>query len=127
MVVRTAVLETSDAIITARRGNRSPITPPMPSVATWASVLGVTWSLACATGAAAGTGMVLSSSGLVLTNNHVIRGATSIRVDVPGTGRSYVASVLGYSVTADVALLRLRGASGLHAVRLGNSSRLKVG
>ena len=38
MVVRTAVLETSDAIITARRGNRSPITPPMPSVATWASV-----------------------------------------------------------------------------------------
>ena len=92
-----------------------------------AGVVDVTTNLAYENGAAAGTGMVLSSSGLVLTNNHVIRGATSIRVDVPGTGRSYAASVLGYSVTADVALLQLKGSSGLRAVRLGNSSRLKVG
>ena len=40
--------------------------------------------------------MVLTSSGEVLTNNHVIRGATEIRVKVPGTGRSYPAEVVGY-------------------------------
>src|SRR5262245_23567624 len=45
-------------------------------------------------GRAAGTGMVLTSSGEVLTNNHVIRGATSIRVVLPSTGRSYTARVL---------------------------------
>ena len=47
-------------------------------------------------GQAAGTGMVLTSSGEVLTNNHVIRGATDIKVRVPSTGRSYAAKVVGY-------------------------------
>src|SRR5262252_3486767 len=42
-------------------------------------------------GQAAGTGMVLTSSGEVLTNNHVIRGATAIRIVLPGTGHSYTA------------------------------------
>ena len=48
--------------------------------------------------AAAGTGMVLSSSGEVLTNNHVIKGATTIRIVVPGTWHSYAAKVVGYDV-----------------------------
>ncbi|MDX6599989.1 MAG: hypothetical protein QOE87_3876, partial [Gaiellales bacterium] len=48
---------------------------------------------------AAGTGMVLTSSGEILTNNHVIRGATTITVVVPGTTRSYTAKVVGYDVT----------------------------
>ncbi len=47
-------------------------------------------------GQAAGTGMVLSSSGVILTNNHVIRDATAIRVVVPTTGRSFPAKVVGY-------------------------------
>src|SRR5215469_9647235 len=51
---------------------------------------------------AAGTGMVLTSSGEVLTNNHVIKGATSINVVVPGTGHSYAATVVGYDVPDDV-------------------------
>jgi S1-C subfamily serine protease len=75
----------------------------------------------------AGTGMVLTSSGQVLTNNHVIRGATQIRVRVPQTQRTYRANVLGYSISADVALLRLAGASGLETVALGNSSTVEVG
>ena len=78
-------------------------------------------------GAGAGTGMVLTASGEVLTNNHVIRGATQIRVRVPATGRTYLARVLGYSISADVALVRLRGASGLPTVSLGNSSTVGVG
>ena len=78
-------------------------------------------------GQAEGTGMVLTSSGRVLTNNHVIRGATTIRVVVPGTGRSYTANVLGYSISKDVAVLRARGVSNLRTVSLGNSSTLRVG
>jgi S1-C subfamily serine protease len=78
-------------------------------------------------GEAAGTGMVLTSSGEVLTNNHVIAGATTIRVVVPGTGRTYAASVVGYDVSDDVAVLQLQRASGLATVRIGDSSTLSVG
>lgn len=78
-------------------------------------------------GQAEGTGMVLTSSGRVLTNNHVIRGATTVRVVLPGTGRSYTANVLGYSISKDVAVLRARGVSNLKTVSLGNSSTVRVG
>jgi S1-C subfamily serine protease len=76
--------------------------------------------------AAAGTGMVLTSSGEVLTNNHVISGATTIKVVVPNTGRGYPARVLGYDRTADVALLQLQGASNLKTVSI-SSARLSAG
>jgi S1-C subfamily serine protease len=78
-------------------------------------------------GEAAGTGIVLKPGGEVLTNNHVINGATSIRVIVPGTGRSYSARVVGYSISHDIALLQLRGASHLRTVKLGSAARLRVG
>lgn len=78
-------------------------------------------------GAAAGTGMVLTSSGLVLTNNHVIEDATTIKATNIGTGRTYSATVLGYSVADDVALLQLKGASGLKVIPAGNSANLRVG
>jgi S1-C subfamily serine protease len=77
--------------------------------------------------AAAGTGMVLTSSGEVLTNNHVIRGATAIKVVVPQTHRTYTASVVGYSIMADTAVLQLQDASGLTTVSLGDSAKLEVG
>jgi S1-C subfamily serine protease len=75
---------------------------------------------------AAGTGMVLTSSGEVLTNNHVISGATTIKVIVPKTDHSYTARVLGYDRTADVALLQLQGASNLKTVSI-SSANLPVG
>lgn len=78
-------------------------------------------------GTGTGTGIVLTPSGDVLTNNHVIRGAGSIRVTIPSTGRAYPATVAGYSVSKDVALLTLRGASGLAAAPTGNSSTVEVG
>jgi S1-C subfamily serine protease len=74
-----------------------------------------------------GTGMIVDGSGEVLTNNHVIRGATSIRVRDVDDGRIYSATVVGYDASADVAVLRLEGASRLTTVRIGNSSRAKVG
>jgi S1-C subfamily serine protease len=72
--------------------------------------------------AGAGTGMVLTSNGLVLTNNHVIEGATSISVTDIGNGRTYGATVLGYDRNKDVAVLQLTNASGLSTVTLSNSA-----
>jgi S1-C subfamily serine protease len=84
-------------------------------------------NLAYQSGEAAGTGMVLTASGEILTNNHVIRGASTIKIVVPGTGRSYTANVIGYDASADVAVLQASGASNLKTIVLGNSSTLKVG
>ncbi len=90
-------------------------------------VVVVNTNLAYENGEAAGTGIVLTSNGEVLTNNHVIRGATTIHVVLPQTKRSYTARVLGYDVTADVALLQLQHASGLATASIGNSSTLRRG
>jgi len=76
---------------------------------------------------AAGTGMVISSDGLVLTNNHVIEDSTKIDATVVSTGRTYQARVLGYDVTGDVALIQLEGASGLHTVPVDTNPALKTG
>jgi len=57
---------------------------------------------------AAGTGIVLTSDGTVLTNNHVIRGATSIKVTDVGNGRTYTAKVVGYDASKDVAVISCR-------------------
>lgn len=65
---------------------------------------------------AAGTGMVLTSTGEVLTNNHVISGATKISVTDVGNGKTYAATVVGYSRSKDVAVLQLTNASGLAAI-----------
>ncbi|QVG67890.1 trypsin-like peptidase domain-containing protein [Curtobacterium flaccumfaciens pv. flaccumfaciens] len=67
---------------------------------------------------AAGTGMVLTSDGTILTNNHVIQGATSITVTDETTGKEYKADVVGADATNDVAVLKLQNASGLSTVTL---------
>jgi S1-C subfamily serine protease len=71
---------------------------------------------------AAGTGMVLTSNGEVLTNNHVIDGATSIKARDIGNGRTYTAKVVGYDNSHDVAVLQLVGASGLQTVSISSAS-----
>jgi len=76
---------------------------------------------------AAGTGMVLTSSGEVLTNNHVINGATSITARDIGNGRTYQAKVVGYDHSHDIAVLQLQGASGLQTVTLGDSGSATAG
>ena len=75
----------------------------------------------------AGTGMVLTPSGEILTNNHVIDGATKITATDVGNGKIYAATVLGYDPGRDVAVLQLQGASGLQTVPVDGSSRLAVG
>ncbi len=80
-----------------------------------------------ANGAAAGTGMVITSTGEVLTNNHVIDGETSVTVGLPSTGRTYSAHVLGYDLTEDIALVQIEGGGTFRTVDVGNSSTVSVG
>jgi S1-C subfamily serine protease len=76
---------------------------------------------------AAGTGMVLTANGEILTNNHVVDGATTISVTIVSTGKTFSASVVGTDPTDDVAVLQLSGASGLATAKLGDSSKVAVG
>ena len=71
---------------------------------------------------AAGTGMVLTADGTILTNNHVIEGATSITVTVLSTGESYEATVVGTDPTDDVAVLQLEDAAGLDTVQIDDDT-----
>jgi len=76
---------------------------------------------------AAGTGIVLTANGEILTNNHVVEGATSIKVTDIGNGQTYNASVVGFDRTQDIAVIQLQGASGLKTETLGDSSKVAVG
>ncbi len=74
-----------------------------------------------------GTGLVLSSNGEILTNNHVVEGATSISVTVVSTGAQYTATVVGTDASDDIAVLHLSNASGLSTAHLDTSSDVAVG
>ncbi|HKA02670.1 MAG TPA: trypsin-like peptidase domain-containing protein [Acidimicrobiales bacterium] len=116
-----------------------PATSPSPSSSNGSSngsssgssletgVVDVNVKLAYENGAAAGTGIILTASGEVLTNHHVVDGATSISVRVVSTGKTYSATVLGSDATDDIALLQLKDASGLQPAKAGDSSTVKVG
>jgi S1-C subfamily serine protease len=71
--------------------------------------------------------MVLSQSGLVLTNNHVIDGSTGLTATVVSTGRRYTAEIVGTDAKDDIALLKLDGVSGLKTIRVGDSSKVTLG
>ena len=90
-------------------------------------VVTITSTLGYQDAQSAGTGMVLTSDGLVLTNNHVIEGSTSIEVTIESTGASYVAVVVGTDASSDVALLQLQDASGLATVALDDDNGVAVG
>ena len=91
------------------------------------AVVDITSTLALNGGEAAGTGMVVTPSGEVLTNNHVIDQAISITGQIDGRGPRYAAKVIGTDPTSDIALIQLEGVSGLRTVSFGDSSTVTRG
>lgn len=77
-------------------------------------------------GSSTGSGVIITSGGEIVTNNHVVSGATSIKVTTSG-GKTYTAKVVGTDSKKDLALIKLENASGLKAATLGNSSGVQVG
>jgi S1-C subfamily serine protease len=110
-------------------GNGSGTGPATSSVAAEVSpaLVDINTQLSYQRDAASGTGIVLSANGLVLTNNHVIEGATTISVTDIGNGKTYRGEVLGYDRTHDVALVQMEGASGLATAKIGDSGKVAVG
>jgi S1-C subfamily serine protease len=91
------------------------------------AIVDITADTAVPGGQVAGTGMVITSNGEVLTNNHVISDTVNIRAQIDGTGTVYKVKVIGYDANDDVALVQLVGASNLPTVPLGDSSKLSPG
>ncbi|MFE0120658.1 S1C family serine protease [[Kitasatospora] papulosa] len=83
-------------------------------------------SATSSSGEATGSGVVITADGEIVTNNHVISGASKIEVAL-STGKTYTADVVGTDADKDLALIRLQGASGLKTASLGDSSSVKVG
>ncbi|WP_225824664.1 S1C family serine protease [Streptomyces naphthomycinicus] len=77
-------------------------------------------------GSSTGSGVVITSNGEIVTNNHVVSGATSIKART-SDGKSYPAEVVGTDSSKDLALIKLQGASGLKTAALGDSSGVQVG
>ena len=98
------------------------LTTPQIAAKVDPGLVNIVTTLGYQSGKAAGTGMVLTSTGEVLTNNHVINGATSIKATDVGNRRTYTARVVGYDKTHDVAVLQLQNASGLQTVTLSSDA-----
>ena len=73
-----------------------------------------------------GSGFIMSRDGYIVTNNHVVEDADQIKVKL-ANGKEYVAKVIGRDPKTDLALVKIDGASDLHALPMGNSDDLKVG
>jgi len=87
----------------------------------------ITSTYASQSGTAEGTGMVLTSNGLILTNNHVVEDAQSLSVRDVATNTTYSGTVVGYDLAEDVALIQLKGASGLTTIKTANSDKVTSG
>jgi S1-C subfamily serine protease len=112
-----------------RSGQGSAPSPQAQAVAgrVDSAVVDINTQLGYQSAAAAGTGMILTPDGKVLTNNHVIEGATQIKATVVTTHHTYTATVIGTDPTEDVAVIQLQGASGLTPIRIGDSSGVAAG
>jgi S1-C subfamily serine protease len=91
------------------------------------AVVSIQASSAGRRGGGAGTGVLLTAGGEILTNAHVVGGASSVRVVLAGEAQSRQVEVVGVDSAADLALLRIPRASGLPAAELGSSSAVAVG
>lgn len=79
-----------------------------------------------ASGQGTGSGIVITADGEIVTNNHVVDGASQVQVTM-SDGKKYNAKIVGTDPDKDLALIKLEGASGLKAASLGNSDNLRVG
>ena len=117
---------TSSSSSSAASKRKAKLTLAQIEAAVDPAIVDVTATLG-SSGTAKGTGMVISSTGEVLTNNHVISGATSVSVQIGGAGTAYQATIVGYDVTDDIAVLQISGVSGLATIQTASASTVSAG
>jgi len=124
--IQGSQLPTAGQQRSSNRGNNGSIDAAAVAAKVTPGVVNITTALS--RGQAAGTGIVISSNGLVLTNNHVIAQSTEVNVAIGGNdSNTHPAKVLGYDLADDVALIQIQGVSGLQTAPIGSSSTLAVG
>ncbi|HKD94586.1 MAG TPA: trypsin-like peptidase domain-containing protein [Gaiellaceae bacterium] len=121
-----AVLATLAPAVAASPAGATGHTPQGVKASANVGIVDIYTTLGYVHGIAAGTGMIISRSGEILTNNHVIEGATKFKVVDVTTHHRYTATVVGYSVSRDIAVLQLAHASGLRTVKRGGAIPLHV-
>jgi S1-C subfamily serine protease len=126
-------------VVAAAPVQASPLTPPgpqapaQPTDATAAvsqvgpEIVDIATQMGYQSATGAGTGIVIDPNGVVLTNNHVIAGATQLTARDVGNGQTYPIEVIGYDRSHDIAVLQLGGAGGLPVANIGNSAQVSVG
>ncbi|MFE2586214.1 S1C family serine protease [Streptomyces sp. NPDC059378] len=109
----------TNVVPAAKRGTVSGVAAAVsPSIVEVGATLG--------NGTSTGAGVIITSDGEIVTNNHVISGASSIKVKT-SDGKQYSAEVVGTDSKKDLALIKLENASGLPVATLGNSDGVQVG
>ena len=109
----------SPSTLARDRFSDAPMVPLDPAAMVAPQVVNISTKFGYNSAVGAGTGIVIDPGGVVLTNNHVISAATDISAFDVGNGQTYAVDVIGYSRTADIAVLQLRGAGGLPAAAIG--------
>jgi len=74
-----------------------------------------------------GSGVIVDPKGYIVTNNHVIEGATRLRVTIGGNPEEYIAKVIGTDSYADIAVIKIDGDKPFPYAKIGNSQNMKVG
>ena len=114
-----ATVPASASPLTRDRFSERPAPPLDPAGTVAPQVVNINTNFGFNNAVGAGTGFVIDPGGVVLTNNHVISGATDISVFAVGNGQTYGADVVGYDRSQDVAVLQLRGGGGLPSAAIG--------
>ncbi|MFG2354201.1 S1C family serine protease [Streptomyces sp. NPDC048521] len=110
---------TTPVVPSSKRGDVAAIAAAVsPSVVEINATLG--------NGSSTGSGVIITSGGEIVTNNHVVSGATAIKVRT-SDGTSHSAEIIGTDSSKDLALIKVEGASGLKAADLGDSAGVQVG
>ncbi len=73
-----------------------------------------------------GSGVIVTKNGYIITNNHVVAGANSIKVTITGINKTFNAKLIGRDPKTDIAVIKIN-AKNLHPIKIANSSKLKVG
>ena len=104
----------------------SVVSPSVVAITTEQMSSSQTWFGGYYVQSGAGSGVIISQDGYILTCAHVVSGATSVKVQLNGSDESYDATVVGQDSTSDVAVLKIE-ATGLTPAVIGDSDALAVG